>query len=52
VLTTLIEAYEPTHHPTGAPEPIAALKFHMEARGLMPKDLQTMIGNLNRVYEA
>ena len=51
VLATLIEAYEAKHHPIGAPEPIAAIKFYMEACGLTPKDLQPMIGNLNRVYE-
>ena len=33
------------------PDPIEAIKFRMESLGLKPKDLQPMIGGLNRVYE-
>ena len=50
-LLTLIEAYERKHYPIGPPNPIEAIKFHMEQQGLTPKDLQPMIGGLNRVYE-
>ena len=31
--------------------PIDAIKFRMEQKGLTPKDLQPMIGRSNRVYE-
>ena len=51
VLATLVEAYERKHYPIGPPDPIEAIKFHMEQQGLTPKDLQPMIGGLNRVYE-
>ncbi len=34
-----------------SPSPIDAIKFRMEQQGLTPKDLQPMIGRLNRVYE-
>lgn len=51
MLAALIKAYETRNYPIGAPEPITAIKFNMEAHGLTPKDLQPMIGNLNRVYE-
>lgn len=50
-LVTLIEAYERRHYPVGPADPIDAIKFRMEQQGLTPKDLQPMIGGLNRVYE-
>lgn len=51
VLVTLVEAYERTHFPMDLPDPIEAIKFVMEQRGLTPKDLEPAIGRLNRVYE-
>ena len=51
VLTTLVEAYEAKHYPLDLPDPVEAIKFRMEQSGLTPKDLQPMIGRLNRVYE-
>ena len=51
VLVTLVEAYERTHFPMDLPDPIEAIKFVMEQRGLSPKDLEPAIGRLNRVYE-
>lgn len=51
VLVTLVEAYEQKHYRLDFPEPVEAIKFVMEQRGLTPKDLEPMIGRLNRVYE-
>ena len=51
VLVTLIEAYERKHYALDLPDPVEAIKFAMESRGLSAKDLQPMIGRLNRVYE-
>lgn len=51
VLVTLIEAHERQHFPVAAPDPIEAIRFSMEQRGLTPADLQPMIGRRNRVYE-
>jgi HTH-type transcriptional regulator / antitoxin HigA len=51
VLVTLLQAYEARHFPIGPATPIEAIKFRMEQQGLTPKDLQPMIGGLNRVYE-
>jgi HTH-type transcriptional regulator/antitoxin HigA len=51
VLVTLVEAYERKHYQMELPDPIEAIKFRMESLGLKPKDLQPMIGGLNRVYE-
>ena len=51
VLVTLVEAYERAHFPMDLPDPIEAIKFMMEQRGLSAKDLKPAIGRLNRVYE-
>lgn len=51
VLGTLLQAYEAQHYPVELPDPIEAIKFRMEQQGLSAKDLQPMIGGLNRVYE-
>jgi HTH-type transcriptional regulator/antitoxin HigA len=51
VLLMLVEVYEAKHYPISLPDPIEAIKFRMEQAGLKPKDLQPMIGGLNRVYE-
>ena len=51
VLATLVEAYERRHFPMDLPDPVEAIKFVMEQRGLTAKDLGPMIGRSNRVYE-
>jgi HTH-type transcriptional regulator/antitoxin HigA len=51
ILLMLIEAYEAKRYPISSPDPVEAIKFRMEQAGLKPKDLQPMIGGLNRVYE-
>ena len=51
VMVTLIEAYEARHFPLDLPDPVEAIKFEMEQRGLTAKDLEPMIGKRNRVYE-
>ncbi len=51
VWVTLVEAYEREHYPLALPDPIEAIKFAMEQKGLTVKDLEPMIGKSNRVYE-
>ena len=51
VLVTLVEAYERKHYPLDLPDPVEAIKFVMEQRGLGVKDLVPLIGPANRVYE-
>ena len=51
VLVTLVEAYERKHYPMELPDPIEAIRFSMEQKGLNAKDLVPMIGQINRVYE-
>jgi HTH-type transcriptional regulator / antitoxin HigA len=51
VLVTLIEAYEAEHFPIPAPDPIAAIVFMMEQKGLTRRDLEPAIGSRGRVSE-
>ncbi|MBA6411047.1 MAG: transcriptional regulator [Pseudoalteromonas distincta] len=51
ILVTLVEAYEAKHFPMDLPDPVEAIKFEMESKGLTVKDLEPMIGKSNRVYE-
>lgn len=51
VLVTLVEAWEARNYPLDLPDPVAAIRHHMEQNGLAPKDLVPYIGGRNRVYE-
>ena len=51
VLVTLVEAYENRHYRFDLPDPVEAIKFGMEQKGMTPKDMVPMIGKINRVYE-
>src|SRR5882724_6628428 len=51
VLVTLVEAWEAKHYPLDLPDPIAAIKYHMDQKGLAPRDLIPFVGSRNRVYE-
>lgn len=51
ILSILVQAYEAKNFPMDLPDPVEAIKFRMEQKGLQPKDLEPMIGRLNRVYE-
>jgi HTH-type transcriptional regulator/antitoxin HigA len=49
VLTTLIEQYEERFARVDAPDPIAAIKFRMQEKGLSPRQLEPFIGSRARV---
>lgn len=51
VLVTLIEAYEAQHFSIPAPDPIAAIEFMMEQKGLSRRNLEPAIGGRGRVSE-
>ena len=51
VLTTLIDRYESEHEPIEPPDPIDALRYHMESRGLTRRDLEPYLGSRARVAE-
>ncbi|MGH6901132.1 MAG: helix-turn-helix domain-containing protein [Geminicoccaceae bacterium] len=51
ILATLVEAYEARHHPIEAPDPVAALEYFMEQRGVTRADLVPLLGSRSRVSE-
>ena len=51
ILVTLIEAYEDEHFPIEAPDPISAIEFMLEQKGLSRRDLEPAIGSRGRVSE-
>ena len=51
VLATLVEAYEERHYSIPLPDPIEAILYHLESRGLSRKDLEPYIGSRARVSE-
>ncbi|MEN6474759.1 MAG: transcriptional regulator [Syntrophaceae bacterium] len=51
VLTTLAEAYEEKQYAVPLPDPIEAILYHMESRGLSRHDLEPFIGSRTRVSE-
>jgi HTH-type transcriptional regulator / antitoxin HigA len=51
VLVTLVEAWEARHYPLDLPDAVEAIKYHMEQKGLAPRDLIPFIGSRNRVHE-
>src|SRR5215470_6294307 len=51
VLVTLVEAFERKHYPLDLPDPIEAIKYHMDQNALQPRDLIPYIGSRNRVHE-
>lgn len=51
VLALLVEAYEKTHYPIEAPDPVSFIEHVMDARGLNRKDLEPFIGPRGRVAD-
>ena len=51
VLAALVEAYEEQHYSIPAPDPIEAIKYHMESHGLCRSDLKPYLGSRARVAE-
>ena len=51
VLVTLVEAYEADRWQIEAPDPVSMIEHVMEARGLLQKDLATLIGSQPRASE-
>src|SRR5687767_12797823 len=51
VLGTLVSAYEDVHFPIDAPDPVEAVKYIMEEKGLKPKDLVPYFGSKGNVSE-
>ena len=51
VLSILVAAYEDVHWPILPPDPVDAIKFHMEQNGLQQKDLADVLGSASRASE-
>jgi HTH-type transcriptional regulator / antitoxin HigA len=51
VLATLVKAYKAKHFPMEVAAPVEAIKFQMDQEDLTVKDLESMIGRSNRVYQ-
>ncbi len=50
-LVTLIAAWEARHQPIPPPDPIEAILFMLEQKGLTRRDLEPAIGHRGRVAE-
>jgi HTH-type transcriptional regulator / antitoxin HigA len=51
VLATLVDVYEDKHYNIPLPDPIEAILYHLESRGLTRRDLEPLIGSRARVSE-
>ena len=51
VLSTLVEVYEDEHYPILPPDPVEAIKYVMEERGMDNKQLIPLLGTKSRVSE-
>ena len=51
VLAVLVAAYEEARWPILPPDPVEAIKFHMEQNGLRQRDLARVIGSESRASE-
>ena len=51
VLTALVERYEAQHEPIAPPDPVDALLYYLESRGLTRRDLEPYLGSRARVAE-
>ncbi len=49
ILVTLVEAYENIHEPILPPDPIEAILYYLESRGLTTQHLESAIGDRDRV---
>jgi HTH-type transcriptional regulator/antitoxin HigA len=51
ILSILIDKYENENFPIGLPDPIEAIKFRMEQKGMKQEDLAEVVGFKSRVSE-
>ena len=51
ILSALVEAYEEQHFPIDYSDPVDALNYWIESRGLERKDLEPYIGSRGRISE-
>src|SRR6266404_4022185 len=51
ILTTLVAAYEEQHFPIPPPDPIDAIRYHLESRGLSERELEPFLGGRAKVRQ-
>ena len=51
VLATLVDNYEEVNFPIEAPDPVEAIKYLMEEKGIERKDLEKALGDKSKVSE-
>lgn len=51
LLMMMVERYEAEHVTVKAPDPVAAIEFAIEQRGLSPADMQQVLGSRQRVHD-
>jgi len=51
VLATLVEKYEEQHYPIASPDPIEAIRAHIEMTGRQRADLAELLGSRSRASE-
>ena len=51
LLMMMVERYEAEHHTVSVPDPVAAIEFAIEQRGLTPQELQAVFGSRQRVHD-
>jgi len=49
LLMVLVKDYDDKHYPITLPEPLEAIKYKMEERGMKAKDLEPIIGSKGHV---
>ena len=51
ILTVLVAAFEEERWPIFPPDPVEAIRFHMEQNGLRNRDLAAVVGSESRASE-
>jgi len=51
ILTALVEAFENQHYAIPLPDPVEAISYYLESRGLSRRDLELYLGSRARVSE-
>ena len=51
ILMLMVERYESEHYALPRPDPVAAIRFEIEQRGLDPASLHALLGSRQRAHE-
>ena len=51
LMMLMCDRYESEHHAVPAPDPVSAIEFAIDQRGLTTADLQRMLGSRQRVHD-